>query len=735
VSTKLVTDRDRLLLVGLLLAIFFIGLALRLYELDADSLWFDEIYSASRAQEGMESLLTYSVVYQHPPLADIVTWFVIAVFGKSDFVLRLPAVLFGSLSILLTYKVGTTLWTSQVGLIGAFLLAVNPYHVQHSQQARPYALMIFLALLSLIFLLRALQTNRKRLWLGFVVCTSLSLYTHYFAFLFMPAEVVFAAWVIAEDWMSAKKDDGETPPSDPVRRFSLPAEQALMSSLSLALVGLSYLPWLARLQAHSASVALPAPTAAAMALSFESSLSFLREVVSAYSGGDGLALLLWLGLFLFGLITCDRKRIALLVLWVGLPFGFLAVIFTWHFLNPRYLLFALPLYVLAIAKGIVAVSRWFDRHLRKARHDYKWLLVLIPTLAALILGVFNVAPLRAYYLSQNADWRAAARYLAANMAPEDIILADGKEYLLVDDYWVDDSLSYYFGSHSTADPQILQARRQLWDHLQNVRHDQGEVWAVLGYKDRPRSWNRIEQITVTDFHDVPIVRLREPSGHVLQDTVSMLEILLELLPPEAQFDVHLALAEIHLRTEAFEEARFELEMASQVQPDDYYAPRALADTFADLERLSHAEDVQMQRPLWHSLGDVIAFLGYSTHPIIAQAGGTVHITLFWQALAEMERDYSVFIHVIGPDDRRWAQADRLLRQVQHGGYTTSSWQVEEIVREEYELELAPEAPLGEYIVRAGIYYWENGERLAVWDENGQRVLDDTVLLEPITVTP
>lgn len=53
---------------------------------------------------------------------------------------------------------------------------------------------------------------------------------------------------------------------------------------------------------------------------------------------------------------------------------------------------------------------------------------------------------------------------------------------------------------------------------------------------------------------------------------------------------------------------------------------------------------------------------------------------------------------------------------------------------ECKLQWAPETPPGEYTVKIGIYYWETGERLPVWDENWERVQDDAVLLEPIIVT-
>ncbi len=136
-------------------------------------------------------------------------------------------------------------------------------------------------------------------------------------------------------------------------------------------------------------------------------------------------------------------------------------------------------------------------------------------------------------------------------------------------------------------------------------------------------------------------------------------------------------------------------------------------------------------PSWPNLGQVLAFLAHDVRPRRLPAGETLHVTLFWQALGDMDRDYSAFIHVVGDDDRIWAQQDAML---QHGDYPTSSWNIGQTVKGEYELQLAQGTPPGEYTVKAGVYYWETGERLPVWDESGQRLPGDTMVLDHIRIT-
>jgi hypothetical protein len=127
----------------------------------------------------------------------------------------------------------------------------------------------------------------------------------------------------------------------------------------------------------------------------------------------------------------------------------------------------------------------------------------------------------------------------------------------------------------------------------------------------------------------------------------------------------------------------------------------------------------------------VALLGYDIHQNSVESGDTLGLTLWWQALAKMDRDYSLFIHLVDQDDRIWAQQDELL---QYDDLPTSSWEVGEIAEGFYQLETDPHIPAGEYTVKLGIYYWETGERLPVWDERGERLSGDSVLLGTIGVS-
>ncbi len=756
---------------GLLLLILMLGMGLRLYELDADSMWLDEIITANQARQDLSSILTYNrgSNYTHPPLIHLVTRFFIAAAGNSDFVLRTQAMLFGSLAILLTYKVGETLWNKEVGLVGSALLAANAYHVQYSQEARSYALMVFLALLSLLFLFKALEGNRTRFWLGFILCTSLSLYNHYFAALFLPAAVVLAACVIGQNWMSLRRRHGRDSEGHTSHGPSLPASQSLWFLLSLIVVGVSYIPWLPVLRTHIAFfTGYQGQTVAAVA-SLESSLSLLHTMAQQCSGLSGVPLGLWVGVFAFGLVASDLKRRALVASWVGTPFVFLAVVRSGFASEPRYVIFVLPLVLLVIARGITSAARALASRLPAARGNREWLVPGIVTLTVLIFISLSVPALRDYYSSEKEDWRGATAYLLRNMEATDIIIADGQDYGPGGDAGrAVKGLTHYF-SLAYQNATVFRAQVGLANRLDDVTDQSASAWGVLWFDTDLTDGQQVGPgFEVIEFSQVAVVRPLASDCDLLEKTQALLETLVLLQPlPDGRIDLHLALAEIHLRDGNQADAHRQAEMAaaairahqSGVGPN----PR-LADAYSDLgsvfekmgrphealaayrqaveiepdhlrarrrlDLLSGALDEDVPSPLFRTLGFQIGLLGYGLDSTTVRTGRTVDVTLWWLALARMDKDYTAFIHLTDEEGRLWAQDDRILED---NGHLTSTWGPAAAVKQEFQVQLSPDLPSGEYTLLIGVYYWETGERLAVRDLDGQSVTDDAISLGVIIV--
>jgi len=142
-----------------LLAISVLGLFLRIYHLGKESLWGDEVYSFGVANNAnVFGIIKVAALYDnHPPFYYIILHYGgIKLFGTSEFAVRFPSLIFGVLAIPMIYLLGRRLFNEEVGLISALILAISPFNVEYSQEARMYSLLLFLALLSMYFFVRFL---------------------------------------------------------------------------------------------------------------------------------------------------------------------------------------------------------------------------------------------------------------------------------------------------------------------------------------------------------------------------------------------------------------------------------------------------------------------------------------------------------------------------------------------------------------------------------------------------
>jgi hypothetical protein len=134
------------------------------------------------------------------------------------------------------------------------------------------------------------------------------------------------------------------------------------------------------------------------------------------------------------------------------------------------------------------------------------------------------------------------------------------------------------------------------------------------------------------------------------------------------------------------------------------------------------EALDIEHPQEAILGDKVQLLGYNIESGF-RPGDNVHLTFFWQCLAEMEQSYTVFVHLVDGGDNIVVQKDN---PPVDGFYPTTKWQVGEIVRDQYDLLISPDASVGNYEIKVGMYLAETGGRLPV---NG----DDAIQLTEVTI--
>jgi 4-amino-4-deoxy-L-arabinose transferase-like glycosyltransferase len=196
-----------------------------------DALYGDEVQAfwdvSGRSLGDSLHLLAGNSTELSPPLFFVLAWVSDHTFGPSAESLRVVSLAAGLATIPLTYVLGR--WTLDVsaGLLGAAFVALSPFMIFYSCQARPYALMVLLCLVSTLALLRGVRGGGTKWWALYAATSCAAMYTHY-TYVFVLA--VQFTWALA---------------TQPATRRSLLAANVA------AAVG--FVPWLPTLIEHSDS--------------------------------------------------------------------------------------------------------------------------------------------------------------------------------------------------------------------------------------------------------------------------------------------------------------------------------------------------------------------------------------------------------------------------------------------------------------------------------------------------
>lgn len=127
------------------------------------------------------------------------------------------------------------------------------------------------------------------------------------------------------------------------------------------------------------------------------------------------------------------------------------------------------------------------------------------------------------------------------------------------------------------------------------------------------------------------------------------------------------------------------------------------------------------------LDHTIQLVGYSLQQVRDNGRRDLRLTLFWQPLAVVETDYTVFVHLRDSDGHTVAQYDS---QPLAGAYPTGQWQPGETITDPITLALPADLPRGTYTLWAGLYNLETLARLPVVNDTSG---ENAVLVGEVTL--
>jgi len=382
----------------LLGGIVLLGSLLRFLLLSHKSLWTGETFSVWTARLDWTHFL---IVLSEEPY--MMLYYVLLrfwlVLGDTEVAIRSLTATFSVATIPLLYALGARLFGRRVGLIGALLLAVNAFHIAQAQNARSYSLLVFFVTASSFFFVKSIeQPTTPRHWIGYVLSSALSVYSHAFAALVLLAQCASLICLSRRDvpWKKLA--------------WSLLSIGFLLLPLAVVVLmgGANRFTWISEpslytvLRTFSALAGAGGPFLLAIYL-----LCCLITPVQAIGAKSSIT------------IPGGLWRYGFLLLWLFLPFILtLAGSVLTPALSVRYMIICLPPTVLLAAVGI-------------ARLRSLWMVAV----TICIVVSFASYGIYKYHRHPNYDWRSATSHIISKAQRHDAALFYWREDVISFDYY------------------------------------------------------------------------------------------------------------------------------------------------------------------------------------------------------------------------------------------------------------------------------------------------------------
>jgi mannosyltransferase len=411
---------------------------LRFFRLGEWSFWIDEIYTLNYAQNhftSLELILKHIPPFRNwVPISVILTAQVVNQLGVSEWTARLVSAVIGVLTIPILYFPLKKIFGVQVTLIALLLLAVSPWHIFWSQNARFYTLLMLFYTLALLVVFFGLEHDRPIYFGVFYILFYLAFSERVIAVVIIPvvALYLFLLWVL---------------PLEKPRGFKL--KNVLILSSPIILFVLYQLVLLITTGSY-----IFASDVAALAPPIDNPIRLLILII--FSMGVPLTMLAFFtGIYL--LLRYDRTILFLLIGAV-LPVMLFMIANPFFFVTERYAFITLIFWIVLASIGFSVISSMVR----------KQAFILVLGILFIFLSDAGGENLLYYQINQGnrLDWQGAASYVQESMNEEDVIISTRAELA-----------SYYLGR------EVVEFTDLLPGDLENTEK---HLWFIMDY---PGIWH------------------------------------------------------------------------------------------------------------------------------------------------------------------------------------------------------------------------------------------------------
>jgi len=659
------------------IALTALAFALRIYRLDAQSLWLDE--GSTWVEVTGKSWLALVAELFSPnagyPLYHLLlkAWVLIA--GDAEWALRFPSALAGALVVPVLMAVVGELSSHHTdsrdvrgaAAIGA-LVALSPYALWHAQDAKVYSLVILASAMLLWTFLRAFRMDTRRAWLLFAAVALISVFVHRLALLSLAGAALVLGLHLWR-WNAG------------MRRWSAAAFIAIALVLSLTGVAGTILATRnERIGSERSAVGIVEGIWFTFA---HFSLDRWPGDLEGYLWLPTFAWFLpWAVLTLWGVaLLCRDARAgrisasAIVALLIA-PVGLFAIV---HTLVPvyeaRYAAPAFPAWLVALVYPILAQRDGEDSAPMSSRRMLPDVLAPVLLVLSLTTGVATlVQPGKGLFSGDpvKEQWREAVTALALRAHPDDLVL--------LHPHYVEPMYAYY-APRVTPDPLPQPVTFPVFA--------EGDVCGIVN----PTRQQMLECIR----------RRFEPFFN--EQATGKKRALLLIAPDHAR-----TVDPPPLPIDRFGWVGLRFQYPQRTWPcggSEFVGVLLMCQSFPETFNASGPGAIpQPDTALDATFGDELRLRGLTLalHGGAARAGGSLPVTLYWEAVAPPTRDYRIFLHLCRNCDVPPVALDD---GPPLGGYApagmTTTWRIGDPVHDERSLPLPHTLPPGRYTLVLGVY--------------------------------
>ncbi len=432
----------------IIILIILFALFLRLWGLDTQSLWVDELFNmdvADPSHTWQELFHRLKCCDLHPPLYYIIERLFFSVFGHTAFVARIVSVLAGTTSILAVWLLGREILNRSLGLTLALITTVNYYSIYYSQEARGYSFAFLFSVLSALYLIKLIKKPEAKYVLFYALSALCLLYTHYFSLFVLVAHGIISMILLAAEQTASGR----------IRLF-----KGLCAAFAIIIVG--YLPWIPFLKAALAIKSfwiesIPPDFMQVFFWEYFGNAALLKPILSlllivyllqvSIAPKKGLAAKDNPLVLSFLLITC--------IIFTSYMIPYVRSLMTVPMLYARYTIVVLPFILLALAFGIESFKNRLVRNMVLA--------------IFIICSLINIIWVRKYYEKVcKTQFRELTEYIVTHNRNNYPVL-NGK---------TSRQILYYFKKLGVEPRLVPEPKEQIVD---SILHSNNPEWSFTGF--------------------------------------------------------------------------------------------------------------------------------------------------------------------------------------------------------------------------------------------------------------